>query len=161
MFPGFFRETILLNHIIFMQKNNLYKWLDDWKRPGSISKALFFIGIIGIIAIPVLFQDTRNHPLNWYKKKWCRDNNGQVDAKMPDKTSCGCRTDNNVVEFAFADSWHNAIGLALYNSLQTGEKPGIVLIIENEPDEKYLGRLENTKAKFNMPFDIWTYSGNK
>ncbi|QTA79922.1 Uncharacterized protein dnl_22040 [Desulfonema limicola] len=135
----------------------MYKWLDDWKRPGTISKALFFIGLIGIIAIPVLFQDTREHPLNWYKKQWCNENNGRIDAPMPDNTSCGCQTDKNVVEFAYADQWHNSIGLALYNSMQTGMKPGIVLIIENKSQEKYSHRLKNTIEEFKLSFDIWNY----
>lgn len=135
----------------------MYKWLEDWKRPGTISKALFFIGLIGIIAVPVFFQDTRTHPLNWYKKKWCNNYQGRIDAPMPDKTSCACQTDNNAVEFAYADSWHNAIGLTLYNGMQTGIKPGLVLIIENKSDEKYLDRCKNTIEKFKLPIDVWAY----
>ena len=139
----------------------MYKWLDQWKRPGSISKALFFIGLIGIIAVPVLFQDTRTHPLNWYKKKWCNENKGKIDAPMPDKTSCGCQTDKNVIEFAYADRWHNAVGLTLYNSMQTSIKPGVVLIIEDKSNEKYPDRLKNTIKEFKLPIDMWIYEGKE
>ncbi|GBC62719.1 hypothetical protein DENIS_3696 [Desulfonema ishimotonii] len=133
----------------------MYKWLEEWKRPGALMKALFFIGIIGIIAVPAWFQNIRNHPLKWYKQKWCERQAGAADAPMPDRTACGCLTDTHTVEFAFADAWYEAVGQVLYNSMQTGKKAGIVLIAENEADKKYRHRLEETVRKFQLPIDIW------
>ena len=40
-----------------------------------------------------------------------------------------------------SNKWAEAIGQALYYSIMTGKKPGIVLIMEKETDGRYLKRL--------------------
>ena len=132
----------------------MYKWLDEWKRPKTFAKIVFFIGMIGIIAIPAWLQKTRHHPLNWYQKAWCEEQGGKADANMPDRTACGCLTDTHAVEFAFADTWHEAVGQALYNGMQTNKKAAIVLIKESETDDKYLLRLRDTIAHFRLPVEV-------
>jgi hypothetical protein len=61
-----------------------------------------------------------------------------------DKTRCDCLTTTHAIEFDFADKWYEAVGQSLYYSYMSGEKPGIVLILENPTDAKYLTRLKNT-----------------
>lgn len=62
------------------------------------------------------------------------------------KTRCGCLTTTHAIEFDFADKWYEAVGQSLYYSYMSGEKPGIVLILENPTDAKYLTRLKNTET---------------
>ena len=135
----------------------MYKFLEDWKRPGTVAKAVFFIGLILIIAVPVWMGGNRAHPLNWYQTRWCESAGGELSAKMADGTTCDCLTPTHAVEFAFADHWHEAIGQALYNGRQTGKAPGVVLVIEQESDENYFRRLQDTAAHFSLPMAVWPY----
>ena len=57
------------------------------------------------------------------------------------KTRVDCLTKDYAIEFDFGSKWAESIGQALYYSIQTGKKPGIVLILEKESDIKYWVRL--------------------
>jgi hypothetical protein len=97
----------------------------------------------------------RMHPESWYQRQWCREHQGQVEYLLPDKTRCDCLTETLAVEFDFGPKWAEAIGQALYYSLQTGKRAGIVLILEKETDYKYWLRLNTTIQHFQLPIDTW------
>lgn len=64
-----------------------------------------------------------------HKEKWCQAHRGRIEVTLPDKTRCDCITGSNAIEFDFAHKWAESIGQALYNSLQTGKRGGVVLIL--------------------------------
>jgi len=97
----------------------------------------------------------RLHPESWYQRLWCRKQGGQLEARLPDDTRCDCLTATHAVEFDFGSKWAEAIGQALYYSLQTGKRAGIVLILEKETDYKYWLRLNTTIQHFQLPIDTW------
>ena len=97
----------------------------------------------------------REHPEKWYQERWCREQGGQVEVVLPDKTRCDCVTDTHAIEFDFGNKWTEAVGQSLYYSLQPGKKAGIVLILENVKDRKYWIRLNTTIEHFNLPIDTW------
>jgi len=96
----------------------------------------------------------RLHPEKYYQDKWCAEQGGQTEVVLPDRTRCDCLTDTYAVEFDFANKWAEAIGQALYYSLQTGKRAGIVLIV-GEEDWRYWVRLGTTVHHFDLPIDIW------
>jgi hypothetical protein len=53
-------------------------------------------------------------------------------------------------------NWAEGIGQSFYYALQTGKKPGIVLILENPKDKIYWIRMNTTIQHFNMPIDTWS-----
>jgi hypothetical protein len=97
-------------------------------------------------------------PEKHYQEKWCRENSGQVEYTLPDKTRCDCLTETHAVEFDFGTKWAEAIGQSLYYSLQTGKRAGIGLIIEAPTDRKYWIRLNTTIDHFKLPIDTWEVS---
>jgi len=54
------------------------------------------------------------------------------------------------------NNWAEAVGQSAYYSLQTGKKPGIVLIVETTKDRKYWIRLNTTIEHFNLLIDTWS-----
>ena len=72
---------------------------------------------------------------------------------LPDRTRCDCLTDENAVEFDFGTKWAEAIGQALYYSIQTGKRAGVVLILEKPTDRKYWIRLNSVIQHFGLPID--------
>ncbi|UCD31997.1 MAG: hypothetical protein JSV38_14735 [Desulfobacterales bacterium] len=96
----------------------------------------------------------REHPEKWYQEKWCREQRGQVEVVLHDKTRCDCVTDTHAIEFDFGSNWAEAIGQSSYYALQTGKRAGIVLMLVNLKDRKYYWiRLNTTIQHFNMPID--------
>jgi hypothetical protein len=97
----------------------------------------------------------REHAEKWYQERWCREQDGQIEVILPDKTRCDCVTDTHAIEFDFGNKWTEAVGQSLYYSLQPGKKAGVVLILENVKDRKYWIRLNTTIEHFNLPIDTW------
>ena len=94
-------------------------------------------------------------PDDFYKKKWCTDHHGATEVKTSDGTNADCVTSTHVVEFRFAPKWTEAIGRALYYSVETGKKAGIVLIVKDEKGLEDWNRLNSTIEHFKLPIDTW------
>jgi len=93
------------------------------------------------------------HKEKEYQEKWCARTGGVTEYRLEDGTRVDCLTESYAVEFDFAPKWAESIGQALYYSLMTGKRPGVVLIMENEGDERYLDRLNSVAEKHNIK--VW------
>ncbi len=109
---------------------------------------------IAVLMIPELGHAKHRHHEAWYRDNWCIGK-GKAEVLLPDRTRCDCLTQTHAVEVDFAPKFYEAIGQALYYSLQTGKKGGIVLIVENKSDYKYWLRLNSTIEHFHLPIDTW------
>ena len=114
------------------------------------------------MAILFLFLATTasaaQHFESHYQTIWCNERNGQIEYRLPDKTRCDCLTNTHAVEVEFSQKWAEGIGQALYYSLQTGKRAGIVLILETKADRRHWIRLNSTIQHFNLPIDTWKIS---
>jgi hypothetical protein len=111
--------------------------------------------IIFVVVFMTVSADAKNlHPERFYQDRWCAGK-GQSEYILPDQTRCDCLTSSNAVEFDFGKKWYEAVGQALYYSLQTGKRGGVALIIEEPDDNKYWLRLNSTIQHFNLPIDTW------
>lgn len=97
------------------------------------------------LAIPC--QAKHLHHENYYQNIYC---NGIKEYRLPDKTRIDCLTDNEVIEFDFAEKWAEGIGQVLHYSRMTNKQPTIMLIIEKESDYRYLKRLKPIADKENI-----------
>lgn len=101
-------------------------------------------------------ENKHAHSKKWYQESWCREHGGTLDATLPDQTRADCVTNTHAVAFEFAPDWAKALGHALYYSLQTGKKPGVVLVVEDEKqDLRYWIRLNTTILHFKLPVETW------
>ncbi len=91
---------------------------------------------------------------NVYQTKWCDEMCGIKEYRLVDKTRIDCLTKTHAIEFDFAYKVYESIGQALYYSIQTQKKPGVVLIVEKpEKDKKYINRLKQIASKNGI--DCW------
>jgi len=97
----------------------------------------------------------RVHHEKWYQEQWCQEKSGNTEVVMKDRTRCDCVTETHAVEMDFANKWYEAVGQSLHYSLQTGERAGIVLILESPNDKKYWERLINVVDKSELSIDVW------
>jgi hypothetical protein len=114
-------------------------------------KAALILSIIFLF--PSLLLAKREHPEKWYQERWCREQGGQIEVVLPDKTRCDCVTVTHAIEFDFGSGWAEAIGQSAYYSLRTEKRAGIVLILETMKDRKYWIRLNVTIEYFDLPID--------
>lgn len=97
----------------------------------------------------------RLHKEAEYQTKWCTAQCGIMEYKNDDKTRVDCLTSSHAIEFDFADKLYESIGQALFYSLKTGKKPGVVLIMEHpEKEQKYLKRLLLVAKAYGIT--VWT-----
>lgn len=107
------------------------------------------------LIVPAIANAAHLHPEKYYQYKWCEEHHGRAEVELPDHTRADCISATNAIEFDFAHKWYEAIGQALYYGLQTGKRPGVVLILEGLQDRKYWLRMNSTIQHFNLPIDTW------
>ena len=78
---------------------------------------------------------------------------------LSDRTRIDCLTEVYAVEVDFASKWAEAVGQALYYSIMTERRPGVVLIVETPRDLRYLERLHTIADRFNIT--IWVITPNR
>lgn len=107
-----------------------------------------------IIISPGIAHARRIYKEREYQERWCDNAEGITEYVLSDKTRVDCLTKKYAIEFEFADNWAESIGQAMYYSIMTDRKPGIVLIIEDtEKDKIYLKRLRIVAEKLGIK--IW------
>ena len=90
-----------------------------------------------------------------YQKKWCAEHGGRTEVVLDDHTRVDCLTDEYAIEFDFARKWAEAIGQARHYAVKTRKRPGIVLIIEDESEYRFLWRLLNSIRGDRKQWSVW------
>lgn len=94
------------------------------------------------------------YPEKEYQRAWCEDAGGQMEYVLDDQTRVDCLTAEYAVEFDFAPKWAEAVGQSLYYAMKTGRKPGIVLIMEKEGDDRHWKKIEFLMRKYAIK--VWS-----
>lgn len=90
-----------------------------------------------------------------YQEIWCVRHSGRMEYRLPDSTRVDCLTDTHAVEMDFGRKWAEAIGQSLYYSACTGKRAGVVLILKDKGEVRFLKRLEATIESAGLPIDVW------
>jgi hypothetical protein len=91
-----------------------------------------------------------------YQDIWCAEQNGQVEVIMKDGTRCDCLTKDMATEVDFARKFYEGIGQALHYSMLTGRPGGLLLIVEQPSDWKYVDRARDIVEFYNLPITVYT-----
>ena len=89
-----------------------------------------------------------------YQRFWCGKHHGILEQRLEDGTRVDCLTTEYAVEVEYAHKWAEAIGQSLFYARMTSRKPGIVLIMREHGDERYLKRLRKVAGE--QGIKIWT-----
>lgn len=98
------------------------------------------------------------HSESSYQHAWCSAHKGIEEYENKDFTRVDCLTEQNAVEFDFANKWAESIGQALHYAYMTGKKGKVVLILENPKKEmiyfkrvKKLGKIHGFDVEYVTP----------
>lgn len=110
---------------------------------------------LGIFALLLGYAGWLNadhlHSERWYQEQWCE---WIIEHRLSDGTRVDCLTPDHAIEVDFAGKWYEGVGQALHYARMTGRSPGVLLIIEQPDDCKYLARLQ---ALSNRPrLTVWS-----
>ena len=110
--------------------------------------------LASLLLLISLIEAKNLHKEKIYQEHFCKKLGGIIEYRLEDKTRVDCLLDDYAIEVDFAKKWAESIGQSLYYATATSRKPAVLLIMENEErDEKYLHRLESVSEKHNI--DIW------
>jgi hypothetical protein len=120
-----------------------------------IIETLIWIPICFILLLVYSANAKRLHPEQYYQISWCKDNQGEVEVVLEDRTRVDCLTKTHAIEVDFANKFFEGLSQALYYGMMTGKKAGLVLIVERDTDKKYVGRAKKLIKYFSLPIDLW------
>ena len=113
-----------------------------------ITFLLMAIGIyyFGLNYVPKKWYETQqmmpNQVESYYVNQWCTPDFGRKEAVLWDMTRVDCLAKDYAIEFDFAKKWAESAGQSLYYSKMTKRPAGVVLILQNITDYRYVKRLE-------------------
>jgi hypothetical protein len=93
-------------------------------------------------------------PEKWYQDGWCMGHGGVEEVTFRNGTRCDCLTGEYAVEVEFGPKWAEAIGQSLNYAVESGKKPGIVLIL-GPGEERYAERIKAVVEKYHLPERVW------
>jgi len=108
-----------------------------------------------LITITLLLITTTSHALERdYQLPWCKAHNG-APHRLPNGTQVDCLTATHAIEVDFASKFYEAIGQSLFYAMHTGKRAGILLIVDQPKDQRYIIRLYQTIWRYNLPIDVF------
>jgi hypothetical protein len=91
-----------------------------------------------------------------YQDIWCAEQEGQTEVRMTDGTRCDCLTDDMATEVDFARKFYEGITQALHYSMLTGRPGGLLLIVEDAKEWKYVERAKKIIEFYSLPITLYT-----
>ena len=91
-----------------------------------------------------------------YQDIWCEEQGGQTEVRMKDGTRCDCLTDNMATEVDFAGKFYEGIAQTLHYSMLTGRPGGLLLIVEQSKEWKYVVRAQKIIDFYSLPITLFT-----
>jgi len=97
----------------------------------------------------------------FYEWIFARSVQGQTELVLKDKSRVDVVTDTFAIEVEFASKWAESIGQSLYYAQMLNKKPGIVLIVNGQQENRYIFRLLTVTRKYGITVWILDYNTNK
>lgn len=122
-----------------------------------MNKIIYLIIIVLQLYVPCLVGNSYAKHLNKekvYQNHWAKEHNAiSTEYVLPDKSRVDIITKEYAIEVDFGSKWAESIGQSLYYAEMTGLKPGVVLIVEDIKDYRYVCRIRILCEKYNI--ELW------
>ena len=108
--------------------------------------------LIGILLLGLTAQAA---PEAWYAEKAHETFGGKLEVRLEDGSRVDLLTETYAFEIEKSYNWKEAVGRALHYAKLTGHRAGIILILEHMSADKYLERLKELIAEYELPIEIF------
>jgi len=93
---------------------------------------------------------------DYYNRKFCTQESGQAEYKLPDRSRVDCLTDTHAYEADWADGLkvYESIGQSLYYAAETGKQPGILLLVRKKNSDKHIRKVRRVIESWSLPIKL-------
>lgn len=120
---------------------------------NALKLPLYLTGTLCVALLSGCFGGRPLHERD-VQRFWCDRHHGEQEHRLTDGTRIDCLTTEYAVEVEYAAKWAEAIGQSLFYARMTDRKPGIVLIMRERGDERFLKRLRKVAGE--QGIKVWT-----
>lgn len=110
--------------------------------------------ILFVAAIILTAATAYGKPNDWYSARWCESVKGEHQVRMTDGTIADCVTSDTVYEVEFAKDHYQGIGQSLHYAAVSKKKPGLVIVVRNQDDERHYKRVENSILYHDLKIEL-------
>lgn len=96
----------------------------------------------------------------FYQELFAIEIKGQTEFLLPDLARVDIVTDTFAIEVDFGDKWAESIGQSLYYSKSLDKKPGVLLVVNGNTEEKAIKRLLRVARDENITVWLLNYNTN-
>lgn len=96
----------------------------------------------------------------YYEGLFAKAINGTTQVVLKDLSRVDIVTDTFAIEIDFADKWAESIGQSLYYAHMLDRKPGVLLIVNGNAEERYVLRLLKVAEKEDITVWLWNYNND-
>lgn len=97
----------------------------------------------------------------YYQNMFAQEIKGQTEVVLNDRARVDIVTQEYAIEVDFAPKWAESIGQSLYYGIMLHKKPGVVLIVDGNKEQRYINRLLYTAENYYITVWILDYRTNK
>lgn len=101
------------------------------------------VGFAALVALMLVSAHAYAKTEDDWNRAWCAEMGGRAEVRQVDRTRVDCLTDTHAIEADFAGKAlkpYEALGQAIHYSRMTGKLPGILLIVVQPSDCRYVQR---------------------
>lgn len=121
----------------------------------AINKAIGYL-VAFMSYFGLLFADTKLNEAH-YQRLAAKELQGEVEVVLKDKTRVDILTKTHAIEVDWASKWAEGIGQSLHYSGMTGKDAGLVLIVKDDKDDKYVIRVLVLLKRKSLRIKLWVY----
>ena len=120
-------------------------------------KVLLLLAFL-LITVVMFGQKQRE---SYYQHEFAVAIGGQTEVRLADGTRADIVTDEYAIEVDFGAKWAESIGQSLSYGIQLDKKPGVLLVIKDESEIRFLDRLMNVAVEHGIQVWVWNYTTDK
>jgi hypothetical protein len=117
-----------------------------------------FILLISLILFSVsMFSQTKQRE-SYYQHEFAVAIGGQTEVRLADGTRADIVTDEYAIEVDFGAKWAESIGQSLSYAIQLEKKAGVLLVLKDDNEIRFLERLMKVAVEHGITVWIWNYT---
>ena len=121
-----------------------------------MKKFLLMVALI-LFSVTLAFSQTKQKE-SYYQHEFALIVDGQTEVRLANGTRADIVTDKYAIEVDFGAKWAEAIGQSLSYGIELEKQAGILLVIKDESEIRFLERLMPVAVEHGIQVWIWNYS---
>lgn len=110
---------------------------------------------IALFLLPCFLAAEEKRDERWWSAWWAERNGGEANHYIEaDGSFADAITDSHIVEVEWAPKWKHSIGQALNYAAYRQQRAKIVLLLEEEDEQRYFLRCKSIVILYGLPIDV-------